>query len=300
MILDIIRKCENIVSHYVYTNRLYGWQDEEYRLSRLFIDDNAQVYSISAFNKGHLKQWLLTNSDVHDYAEDMDDISLPRLKYLEFVLGFSKFYLEPSDSDFCISSVTYNPEPIHLSTLQLCRPNQYCFELLHSSPSIAYALSHRLLNILIRHQMRRCYLKSVEEDSTHIDLLCAFMYRETVYLARRGFFIRDMFLEHIALCAMRGYEEFHRRNWFNKILSWMDDEGCIQENPNCEYNATSLLIKRNAGDEVMGKKLRRKLRNKLLRECHDHPMALVMIVMAHGIRYAVHYMSEVTLSFGLK
>ncbi|CAG5031492.1 unnamed protein product [Parnassius apollo] len=294
MILDIIRKCENIVSHYVYINRMYGLQDEEYRLSRLFIDDNAQVYSISAFNKGHLKQWLLTNSDVHDYAEDMDDISLPKLKYLEFVLRFSKLYLEPSDSDFCISIVTYNPKPIHLSTLQSCQPNQYCFELLHSSPSTAYALSHRLLNILIRHQMLRCYLKSPEEDSSHIDLLCAFMYRETVYLARRGFFVRDMFLEHIAICAMRGYEEFHRRNWFNKVLSWINDEGCIQENPNCEYNTTSLLLKRNAGDEVMRKKLRRELRNELLKECHDHPMALVMIVLAHGIRYAVHYMSEVT------
>lgn len=44
--------------------------------------------------------------------------------------------------------------------------------------------------------VRRCYLRSEEADREHMDMLCAFMYRETVYLARRGYFFRDLFMEH--------------------------------------------------------------------------------------------------------
>lgn len=49
---------------------------------------------------------------------------------------------------------------------------------------------------MLRRHLRRCYLRSPEQDDSLMDLLCASMYRETVYLARLGFFARDIFLEH--------------------------------------------------------------------------------------------------------
>ncbi|CAH2037569.1 unnamed protein product, partial [Iphiclides podalirius] len=283
-ILAVIRICANIVSHFIYINRQYGWQDYEYRLSELLINDKPQFYSISAFNNGRFKQWLVNNYTIHEYSKELDDVSLPKEQYVEVVARADEFYVNPLDSDYCLSNIPYTPEPTQLPKMQPCRSEPYCFEVLHSSPSIAYTLSHRLLNVMMRHQIRRCYLTSPEEDAKHMDILCAFMYREAVYLARRGFFARDIFLEHIALCSLLGYEEFHRRQWFNKASSWIDDEGCVQENPNYEINKTSYLIEHRARSVKEAQEMRNDLRNELLDECHHHPMALVVIVMAHGIR----------------
>lgn len=46
---------------------------------------------------------------------------------------------------------------------------------------------------------RRCYIVSEAIDKMHIDIMCANMYREAVYLARRGYFYRDLFMEHSKL-----------------------------------------------------------------------------------------------------
>lgn len=185
-----------------------------------------------------------------------------------------------------------------------------------------FTLFRRLLNIMLRRQVRRCYMTSVAEDDTLMDQLCAFMYREAVYIARRGFFARDLFLEHckylmyffifdniftiwftsnylflrsktkllfpVTLCGMLGYEEFHRRNWFKKIISWMDQKGCIKESRNFNYNSTAIFIKRIGEDHKLVKHVRKKFYRDLLEDCDTHPMALLIVVLAHGIRYAAH------------
>ncbi|CAK1596082.1 unnamed protein product [Parnassius mnemosyne] len=289
-IVDIINKCENILSHFVYKNYPYGWEDMEFRVSRTFKDDSAQVFSIGAFNKGRLKRWLFSNIAMNDYVEEMDNVSLTKMKYIELTVEMDNYYISSLDSDICASRIAYESEPIDLSKLQLCRPDKFCYSRLHSYPSVSYALSHRLLNIMMRRHLRRCFLKNEEHDVSHMDLLCAFMYREAVYLARRGFFARDLFLEHIALCGMLGYEEFQRRRWFNKALSWINEEGCIKETRNFDFNTTRVLIKRFGENDAFSKKLRKQLREYLYEECHTHPTALLLVVLSHGIRYAAHYL----------
>ncbi|CAH2037572.1 unnamed protein product, partial [Iphiclides podalirius] len=284
-LLDITSKCENIVSHFIYKNNPYGFDDIEFRVSRVFKDDNAQTYSIGEFKKGRMNRWLYSNFKMNNYAEDMDTLSFPKLKYVKVTTRPREYYINADDSDQCISRVVYEPEPINLSDLKMCKPDKFCFKRLHSSPSVSYTLSHRLLNIMLRRHVRRCYLRSAEEDESLMELLCAFMYREAVYLARRGFFARDIFLEHIALCGMLGYEEFHRSHWFNKAVSWMNQRGCIKETRNLEYNMTRVQIERMGENDPRAKILRRELRRNVNNECHFHPMALLMVVFGHGIRY---------------
>ncbi|XP_013143365.1 PREDICTED: uncharacterized protein LOC106107180 [Papilio polytes] len=285
---NIISKCENLVSHYIYINYKYGWDDLEFRVSRMFKDDSAQIYSIRGFNKGRLKRWLHSSFKMHEYVEDMDTTTMPREKYTQLTESSIGYHIVMQTSDVCLSRVIHELEPIDFSEMKSCRSDKYCYKGIHSTPSISYSLTHRLLNIMLRRQVRRCYMTSVAEDDTLMDQLCAFMYREAVYIARRGFFARDLFLEHLTLCGMLGYEEFHRRNWFKKIISWMDQKGCIKESRNFNYNSTAIFIKRIGEDHKLVKHVRKKFYRDLLEDCDTHPMALLIVVLAHGIRYAAH------------
>lgn len=88
---------------------------------------------------------------------------------------------------------------------------------------------------------------------------------------------------------MLGYEEFHRRQWFHKSASWINEDGCIQEDRNFEINRTKIFI--DAETNLRKVRELKKLRNKLLAdECHTHPMILLVVVLAHGVRHAAHFM----------
>lgn len=148
-----------------------------------------------------------------------------------------------------------------------------------------------MLNLMLRHILRRCYVYEEEYDRQHLDILCSFMYREAVYVARRGYFSRDMFLEHIALCGLLGYEEFYRPTWFRKAVSWIDNEGCITENTNFEINRTRYLETMNPDRKEL---VRNRLTTILKLQCHHHPMALLLIVLGMAIRYSLHRLKSKT------
>lgn len=61
---------------------------------------------------------------------------------------------------------------------------------------VFYFILSRLVNNLMYYHIRRCYLYSEQEDVDHMEMLCSFMYREAVYIARKGYFARDVFIEH--------------------------------------------------------------------------------------------------------
>ncbi|XP_028174650.1 uncharacterized protein LOC114363196 [Ostrinia furnacalis] len=294
-IKQIINDAENIVSHYIYLNAFYDWTDLEFRVSKLFQDDTILVNSISEFNRNRLNPWVLSNEFMNEHIKEIDEGTLPKEKFVEFVQAMSEYFISLEDSetiftDNCMSQVAFNREPYDFTSTQQCLVDDFCEHRILSPPSVAYSLSHRLLNIFFRLKIRKCYIKSEEADLREIDKLCAFMYREAVYLARRGFFVRDLFLEHIALCAMMGYEEFHRKHWFTKALSWVNEEGCMKEFRNFEINRTRIMRNKNRFN-YQDKSTFLKWRCNVLHSlCDDHPSALLMVVLSHAIRHTVHFM----------
>ncbi|CAH0399970.1 unnamed protein product [Chilo suppressalis] len=288
----IITMCENVISHYVYMNRMYDWSDAGFRVSKLFITDDSQVYSIAKFSRGRLRPWILAEDDhMNWYSRDLDAATLPRDQYgrLNGQDGDGLFHMDMYTSDVCVSRISYNGDPVQVAQLRRCKLDPYCEQRIYSDPSVGYYLTHRFLNAYIRYS-KRCYLRSDTEHSRLMERLCAHSYREAVYVARRGFFMRDLFLEHLALCSMLGYEELHRRRWFMKAASWVDGNGCVAENSNYIRNQSSRLKWENDG------RTRRQYVSYMCgmsSECIEHAMALVMTVLAHGIRHAAHFMDQI-------
>ncbi|XP_049869433.1 UPF0764 protein C16orf89 homolog [Pectinophora gossypiella] len=247
--------------------------------------------SLPNFNEKRLQKWILDKRKLHNYLEEMDTAELPKEKYVELVEdSFRNGFLQAEMSDTCMSRVESNIEPLSGQIkLHRCRRDSYCKKCLHSSPSVAYGVSHRMLNMIMYRFTRHCYWVSPEDDAHLIDQLCATMYREAVYIARRGYFARDLFLEHGALCLMMGYKEFYRRKWFHKALSWIDEEGCIKEFVNFEFNRTKLVISRVL-DEKTKKRLLKGFKKFLKTNCDKHPMAVFTVFLANAVRYALHFL----------
>ncbi|XP_026317328.1 uncharacterized protein LOC113228278 [Hyposmocoma kahamanoa] len=288
---DLIFKAEYLLSHYVYNIRNRGWDDAEYRISILFKEDVTLVHSIGKFNRNKLKKWILSELQINNYTEEMDRGTLSRIKYVDLIESILIYNITIHDSDECISRISKNPEPIHVQEMKPCRPDPYCFAAINSEQSVAYGLSHRLVNNFMYYYIRRCYLYSELEDVVHMEMLCSFMYREAVYLARKGYFARDLFVEHIALCAALGYEEFIRKHWFLKIGSWIDNNGCVAENRNLEINRTEVLMLRTKDAKKIAK-LKGLMRKRLEMECDEHLMALTLIAFAHAVRHGVHNLRQ--------
>ncbi|CAK1547162.1 unnamed protein product [Leptosia nina] len=133
---------------------------------------------------------------MHSFVEAIDNCTLDRKAFLYIVESMDQYNINMTASDVCLSRIIETPEPLNNFMVQPCREDAYCKHCLSSGPSIAYALSHRLLNMIFRRNVRRCFIQSAAQDEILNDQMCAFMYREAVYLARRGFFARDLFLEH--------------------------------------------------------------------------------------------------------
>ncbi|CAG9787550.1 unnamed protein product [Diatraea saccharalis] len=189
----LIFMCEDILSHYIYINGQYDWDDMEYRISKLFVSDETQIYSIGDFNRGRLRQWILTkHNNMNRYLQEMDMATLPKEKYVELVD-------ENTDEQY------------------------------------------------------------------HIDMFAS-----------------------VSLCAMLGYEEFHRKSWFYKAASWINAHGCVVEHDNFVKNRTKMLR------SITGARQRRMYIAYFCKlwasECNEHPTALLMIVLAHAIRHAAKFM----------
>lgn len=101
-----------------------------------------------------------------------------------------------------------------------------------------------------------------------------------------------IFVSTVALCGFLGYEEFYRRHWFYKAASWIDDDGCMTEFRNFEVNVTEVLAKTNYQNKPEEEKTFRNKRRQLLlrKDCELHQMAVLIIMLSHGIRQALHFM----------
>ncbi|XP_063369707.1 uncharacterized protein LOC134658031 [Cydia amplana] len=292
LIKSVILQADNIMSHYFAKQiKPLDWGHIQKRASHLLIEEDLQVEAIGEFKGNLFKKWILSNVSLNEYEQDMDEVKFPKeifLKYTEEVIESQIYTINIDDSDYCLGEIIYNPTPLEdTQTLRPCVYDKFCQKVLYArAPSFSYSLSHRMLNIMVPRHVRRCYLHDPDEDEQLMEALCAGMYREAVYLARRGYFNRDIWMEHIALCGLLGYQEFFRRHWFRKVVSWIDVRGCIAENFNYEANRTRYLLEKEPEKAESILELSRKV---LEDPCSWHPMALSLVVLAHGVRHAVHF-----------
>ncbi|CAF4923020.1 unnamed protein product [Pieris macdunnoughi] len=289
-IVNLINRGKNYVSHSIFNNKPYGYKDLEFRVTALYQDVDIFAHSMNEFNDRRLQKWILSDINMHPYIENLDDISLKKEMYISILGRMEDYNISIKNSDFCISTIIDTPQAINNNVSQVCR-DAYCKYFLFNGPSVAYPLSHRALNIMLRRNCRRCHLQSPKEDDMMIDQLCAFMYREAVYIARRGYFARDIFLEHVALCAIMGYKEFFRMHWFYKAASWMNNAGCIQENRNFLLNQTK-QYKDIANDTKTITMYTKHLQRTLLNECHEHEMSVLSVFLANAVRYTAEFMQN--------
>ncbi|XP_063388198.1 uncharacterized protein LOC134674075 [Cydia fagiglandana] len=292
LIKSVILQADNIMSHY-FTNKIkpLDWGHILKRASHLLIEDDLQTEAIGEFKGNLLKKWILSDVSLNEFEQDMDKVKFPKetyLKYTEEVIESQEYTINIDDSDYCMGEIIYNPTPLEdTQTLRPCVYDQFCPQILYArAPSFSYSLSHRMLNVMMPRHTRRCYIQNPDDDEQLMEALCAGMYREAVYLARRGYFNRDIFMEHIVLCGMLGYQEFFRRHWFRKVVSWIDERGCIAENFNYEANRTRYLLEK---EPERAKSILALSQIVLKDPCSWHPMALSLVVLAHGVRHAVHF-----------
>ncbi|KAJ0177188.1 hypothetical protein K1T71_007197 [Dendrolimus kikuchii] len=285
---NIVGLSDYILSHYIYMQKEFGWDDIEHRVSRIYQQDRPFMVSIEQFNRNRLKKWLLTHSTINDFLEQMDDVSLPKETYVWCVSHMDAYY-STYTSGKCLSRISLNAEPIDYKKLSQCKQDEECMKQVETTPSVAYALSHRLFYLSLSKYVYRCNVFTQKKTNDLIDMMCAQMYRESVYIARRGYFARDMFLEHIALCGTMGYEEFFRRPWFLKAASWVDDIGCVREFYNFDINRSRIIT-----EEAVTPRKREIAAHQnhyyLTRKCHKHTMAVGVAALAQGVRHSVNLM----------
>ncbi|KAI8436427.1 hypothetical protein MSG28_010015 [Choristoneura fumiferana] len=310
-IKEIIKEGERILGYYFHYLLGKPWTKPFRRVIELFRDDTVQVESISNFTRNRLAKWLVNPKTVNSFAKQFDEITLSKEKYASLVQSVHKdaYVVSIDTSDNCMSMIVYNR--IYFDKYErLCTADKSCADILYKSPSVAYSLSHRATALsqlwcddrivfskrekleVRRRNVDVAYdafnrhndwtqLNAPAADDKLIEALCASMYRETVYLARRGYFYRDLFLEHIALCGLVGFREFFRHHWFRKIISWVDSDGCIQENMNFEHLRTKLSLEK-AKTEKKKDKIKQGFREMFHENCSYHQMALSLMVLAHG------------------
>ncbi|XP_064619387.1 UPF0764 protein C16orf89 homolog [Lineus longissimus] len=129
--------------------------------------------------------------------------------------------------------------------------------LLKGKDVFGYRLTHQLL-FLIFGQMFKCtdnqeYLmrKPYEEKITNV---CSKVFMEAMILLNMGAAetsYRDFFLEEVATCGMLGFQDFFRRDWLKKILSWQTKKGCFTNVPDDALKKKSSPMRRLLVDKKM-------------------------------------------------
>ncbi|GBP27768.1 hypothetical protein EVAR_94170_1 [Eumeta japonica] len=128
----------------------------------------------------------------------------------------------------CMASVGENP----LNTgnrMTRCRIREDCYEAISDGTGDGYALTHRLLIILVGHFGRNCYIFSKNRDENLIQDMCAWAFKEAQYIAEEGYLLRDLMMEQISLCTLNGYSEFMQHDWFSKFSELQSAAGCFAE-----------------------------------------------------------------------
>ncbi|KAG7302694.1 hypothetical protein JYU34_012645 [Plutella xylostella] len=292
-IKSIYKMADLILVRFLYMHKNQVWNSPEGQAITIYFRDISEVFMLGKFCRGRLQRWVYSTHRLHGFLPELDQATLSRAKYAELLGALDSYYLSVNESDTCMASIPDSPEPWDLRLpLTRCRRHAMCDTALLQSPSIGYSLAHRALNLILRRLDRRCYIVSEARDLVLIDQLCAGMYREAVYIARRGYFARDMFMEHVAICSMMGYEEFHRASWYRRVASFVDNIGCATESNNFLQTSQRVRLNKEYPSHIL-EIIQNRLRSHLMNDrCHEHVITLSMVMMAQAIRHSLFHLKK--------
>lgn len=153
--------------------------------------------------------WLIDK-----FNEEMLTVREPRyLSKLEEMDG--------GNSDYCISVLFRKNYP--------CRISNYCYKMMTSPNFHQYSLTHQVFFWLIA-EKAGCFLYDSSFLLNHFTQnSCSRIFQESKRFENNGFPVdgRDLFMEQIAICSLRGFRKyFCKDSWLKEILNWQKSSGC--------------------------------------------------------------------------
>ncbi|KAJ2946620.1 hypothetical protein O0L34_g12677 [Tuta absoluta] len=132
----------------------------------------------------------------------------------------------PRASDYCIGLLADCHHKV-LDFRTKCVLPENCLMLLLDGFDAGYALTHRLLFIIMAHYGRDCDVFSHAIDKELTTKYCSDAFSEAQYIAMHQFGLKDLIMEEIALCSLEGHVEFLKRTWLAHALELQTAYGCF-------------------------------------------------------------------------
>ncbi|XP_017772152.1 PREDICTED: UPF0764 protein C16orf89-like [Nicrophorus vespilloides] len=145
-------------------------------------------------------------------------------------------------TDFCLEEL-----------LRGCRVGNVCEQMMFADRvDTGYLLSHRLFYLMIGLNAK-CF-RDGETAREVIINFCSLMLKEAKTNRALGFPKRDIFMEQVLFCGMRGFDEFLNAFVLDKLFAWQNDEGCYRSEGywNSIEIRTTNLISYNCTDHSTG------------------------------------------------
>ncbi|KAJ0180976.1 hypothetical protein K1T71_003061 [Dendrolimus kikuchii] len=179
----------------------------------------------------------------------------------------------PKMSDKCLASFSQSPVD-YTEELTQCKVAGICYYVIRNGTNAEYALTHRLLPLLIAQIGRNCNIFSPEEDSQRVNKFCSDIYKEAHRITENNFSNMDLLLEQITLCSLNGDALFFHRRWFAEILQYQTTEGC--------FSYYSINTKtRKANEELVNKKSTK------YSACGEHITSVAAGALSAAIRFII-------------
>lgn len=222
----ILRKYDEILEYFLdmlNKNSAHSTDTESsaYFITELFSKDNK--------NWGiHLQKFktnLLKKTEFYSKRELTERYSTWS-QYVEKVYDFDHYYPSPQLSDDCISALSQIPINSKMRWRR-CEVSSFCVEYVRNGTDYGYAITHRLLYLIMARFSRGCTIISSVKDQEQIERFCGKIYNEIEYHSFHNFEIPDLSLEMIALCTLEGHVQFLRRSWFDELFEFQRELGCV-------------------------------------------------------------------------
>ncbi|XP_046973996.1 uncharacterized protein LOC124540452 [Vanessa cardui] len=224
-----------------------------------------------------LNNLVITNLKSYNFDE-LKDIYPSWKYYLQDVKNKEKWTPNPKLSDSCLVAL-FSSDVVKKGSQSWCSLRDSCYEMLTEGDNFGYALTHRLLLLLVADLGRGCSIFSPKQDRALKYKYCSMAYAEVEYIAMNKYEIADLMMESMCLCSMEGHAQFLRRNWLRHLLYFQKPIGCF----GTKLNSPEVV---NSFD---GRKFgfNTKYQNALQEECNIHTTAVASGVFSVAIRYII-------------
>ncbi|KAJ8734582.1 hypothetical protein PYW08_013832 [Mythimna loreyi] len=222
---NLFEKNDELSSYFhsmVQKNQNVTKMGQDIKLTLLFYNASTWPVPADKFNRKLLKRTKLYNS------KQLNIIYGKWENYFKNVNNFEKNYPSPKESDACLAHLVRTPHlPWNRRFLPNCQTPRNCKLMIEEGSDFGYALTHRLLFLVIARFSRSCVVFSEKEDQLKTDTFCKKCFYEAEYIASNNFQFPDLIYEQICLCGLFGHTQFIRNYWLKTLLDFQTSEGCF-------------------------------------------------------------------------